>query len=252
MGTIWVVDVVSGRQADAASLDLFRPDVLVTFALAVALATVYILAWSMDEGIGRPFGSWRSTCWTVITALVIGVASTLIGVVIPTKVSELPPYIGLLLPGALLVSQVGKSDTGEQSLGTKLASVGISVLLRLLLSRMSLDRQSWSSAQLDNNWREEQLGYATQLYYNRLRNLVETDTWSLKTWRTRRRKALDSHHDAISTALEAARSYDIELARQARFEADEAFTMMVGCAWSWGYRSVAGQVRLDMEKRKYI
>jgi len=241
--------MVSVTRTNAASAELFRIQVLVTFVLAMALAAIYILAWSMDEGIGRPFGSWRSTCWTALTALVIGIASAIIGVGIPKSAHALPPYIGLTLPGILLVSQVGKSDGGEQSLGKKLASVGTSILLRLLLTRMSLDRQRWSSVQLDTDWRDDQLAQASRFYYYRLRNLVETDTRSPRAWRTRRLKALDSHHDAISTALDAARAYDIELARQARFEAELAFLTMVGCAWSWGYRGVADQVRRDMKER---
>ncbi|MFI1303904.1 hypothetical protein [Streptomyces sioyaensis] len=206
---------------------------LASFLLATALAVTYLLQLSSEGEYGRPFGSKKSRFWSVTYVVVISAGSIAAGAVVSGHTGGAGPYLGLIVPGGMALSRStkGKPTAAIKDLVERLNDL----LLTVLMTRMSLDKQEWCLAKIDVNWSNAELVRVADWYTEQLTKMVKGQYFKRSATRSSRLSTLAGYYSEVVAASQGGPRKDSKQRRAA----ESGLQSIIGCAWAWGFHNMA-------------
>ncbi len=202
-----------------------------TVAAALIVSLVSLLYRYRQKG--HPFGSARSSTWSVIVVVVMA-APAAVALLLP----RVPPaYLGVAVPTVLGVrgDRLYKRDQPtEHDVWYQIVTLGVRLLLDRLEQQMETDRDDWCEFQVGRVGSLEHLEDAAEDLFSKL---------SDRSYMRRHRARLKSHCDAVLRAVLLARAAeargDHRGAERARHSADQALMKMLQIAYDVGRPRIA-------------
>jgi hypothetical protein len=202
--------------------------------LVIALLVSWVALCGRYQHQGLPFGSRAAAA----RALMVIAATALVTTALAEALPYFPISLAVVIPALLCANRLSKGErelhVTEHQQWLWLMTLGVGRLLEVLERQMEDDRENWCDRRMDQIHGLDDLEVASWHVYSALirRNRDAALRRKLKS-------DYDATSPAISSAREAMRLRQDELARKETHTAEEAVRMMLIRAYDWGYTSIS-------------